>query len=149
GPNLPPDDPNSVLVLVQTEPAGARVVFVPLHPDTGEPEAERAVQPSPEQRTPLEIKLAPGPYFVEAALGDGRFHQVFRQVPLTGQRLTTGFFPHRGWTVRDDGTVELPTIQIPGADVTTRMARFEGSRNFLMGSDELAEARPPHVQPVA
>jgi serine/threonine protein kinase/formylglycine-generating enzyme required for sulfatase activity len=148
GPGAGPPPALGVHVQVSTEPEGAMVVFVPLHPDTGEPEAERAVRPPPGQTTPLQMELAPGPYFVEAATADGRFHQVYRQIPQTGQLSAYGF-RHRYWEVRDDGTVELSVIRIPAANVMANMTRFEGSKNFLMGSNELAEAQPPHVQPVA
>jgi eukaryotic-like serine/threonine-protein kinase len=152
GPPPPePPEPPTVTVLVTTEPVGATVVFVPLHPDTGEPEKERAVRPPPGKTTPLEIELAPGPYFIEAEIEAGtvkhRFHQVYRQVPQPGQ--THASFPHRGWAMMPDGKVEIPEIKIPEADVTAKMTRFNGSRDFLMGSAHLTGAQPPHVHPVA
>jgi hypothetical protein len=149
-PDASADGSNTALIFVKIEPTGTRVVFVPLHPDTGEPEGERAVRPPPGQTTPLPIRLAPGPYFVEAATADGqRFHQVYREVPLPGQTLSGGIFPHRSWIRRDDGAVELPAIKIPEANAVANMARFPGGKHFILGCDELAEAQPPHVQSVA
>src|SRR5262249_55968426 len=115
----PAPQPVMVPVLITTEPPGARVVFVPLHPDTGEPETERAVRPPNDERTPLRINLAPGLYFVEAQLdtADKQFHQVYRQVPEVGQD-TTGFFRHGSWQRCEDGTVELPPITMPTAAQT-------------------------------
>jgi serine/threonine-protein kinase len=144
-----PELPRNVTVHIVTEPPGASVVFVPLHPDTGEPEREHTVRPPRGQTTPLQIELAPGPYFVEAGMPDGRFHQVYREIPLPGQRLSGGIFPHRSWIRRDDDSVELPVIKILQASTVAKMARFPGSKNFILGCDELAEAQPPHVQPVA
>jgi serine/threonine-protein kinase len=139
-------EPRHMIVQVTTEPEGAMVVFVPLHPDTGEPQKEQAVRPPPGRTTPLQIELAPGPYFVEAAV-DGRFHQVYRQIPLPGQ-VSRVRFPHWHWEVRDDGMIALPVIKIPAAGVDAKMASFPGSATFMMGDDEAAGAQPQHVQPV-
>jgi serine/threonine-protein kinase len=100
-----PEPPHNVIVHITTDPPGAQVVFVPLHPDTGEPQGELAVRPPQGQITPVQIELAPGPYFVEAQLGKGRFHQVYRQVPLPG-KPSPGSFPHLTWVVSEHGSIE-------------------------------------------
>jgi formylglycine-generating enzyme required for sulfatase activity len=140
-------EPQKQTVWLTTEPAGAMVIFVPLHPDTGEPQEQWAVRPPPGQTTPLEIELPPGTYFVEAALTNGQFHQVYREVPMSGQEQGSPF-PHKAITVRGDGVRELRAIKIPAAGVTGPMARFLGSNDFIMGCNDLPEAQPPHVHPV-
>src|SRR5262249_31478872 len=76
-----------------------------------------------------------------------RFHQVYRQIPLPGQ-TNWQRFPHHGWDLREDGTIELPAIKIPAPNVVARMARFKGDLEFRMGAEDVPSAEPAHVNPV-
>jgi len=80
-------------VLVTTEPAGARVAFVPLDQRTGEPNPDAAGIIRPPETTPLTIDLKPGQYFVEAVLpGSGDtpdIAEVFRTVSKPGAKSST------------------------------------------------------------
>jgi serine/threonine protein kinase len=139
-------------VFITTEPAGARIVFVPLHPDTGEPVPERAIRSRPGQTTPMKLNLPPGQYIVEVDIGGGtpihRFHQVYRQVPEPGQAPSSAVSPYNPWKWRDDGTAELRIIKLPANDVIAKMARFQGAPDFILGAKVPAEASPPHMHPV-
>ncbi|MCE9554341.1 MAG: protein kinase [Planctomycetes bacterium] len=104
-------------ITLETKPPGARVVFVPLHPSTQEPEAEKAVYPT--MRSPVNAEIKPGDYLVVAALDDGRFHEVYRRVPKDSSEIVnqrTG-----GWHRSGEGIV-LNTINIPDLNVTEGMA---------------------------
>jgi formylglycine-generating enzyme required for sulfatase activity len=129
-------------VLVTTEPAGARVVFVPLHPETGVPDPAHAVRSLPGQTTPLTLDLPAGQYFVEAETQDHRFHQVYREIPKLGEQLSDLLFAHRKALRQEDGTIEIATIKIPKMTVTARMARHEGARPFHMGDKNNPQATP-------
>jgi len=131
-------------VAILTKPAGARVALVALDEITGEPDPQRVTRP--DERTPLRVELAPGDYFVVAALRDGRFHEVFRHVPEGGARAGVGNYGN--WKILDDGTVRPTTIQIPEPSVVDGMVRLEGSEDFEMGV-EGSRTTPLHRRPVA
>lgn len=102
------------LIRLATEPPGAKVLFVPISQLDGEPDPKRAVQAT--GVSPVEIKLAPGEYWVEAVLPDGRFHEVVRGVPKLGAlrdnyRLQTA----------TNGAFALPDVKIPDKNVTADM----------------------------
>ena len=73
-------------VYVTTEPAGARVAFVPIDERTGEPNPDPAVIARPSGTTPLTVELKPGRYFVEAVLpgsDEPDFAEVYITIPRT------------------------------------------------------------------
>jgi serine/threonine protein kinase/formylglycine-generating enzyme required for sulfatase activity len=142
----PPDGKH--LVLLTTEPAGALVVFVPLDKNTGEPRADEAVRPARKATTPVKVRLLPGMYFVEAALPDGRFQQVYRAVPDPDapEWAVPGSYRHTRWALQADGSIELPSVKLPDRDVVRGMALFAGAEDFVVGSDRLPPglATPHH-----
>lgn len=119
---ISPIEPRSVRI--NSVPPGANVVFVPLSPNDGEPIAARAIKA--QNVSPVQVTLAPGDYWVEAVLPDGRFHDVLRHVPKHGE-LSLRVENHLKWTVDKDGKVELPEIAIPEKDVTERMLLVDTS----------------------
>jgi formylglycine-generating enzyme required for sulfatase activity len=127
-------------VHVTTDPPGAKIALVPLHPDTGYPVVEKMIRPT--QVTPVTVRLPVGEYLVEAQLGDNRFHEVFRVIPWPDQVQENNNCPHLTWVDRPDASVDLPTITIPPAAVTQDMVRFEGGQ-FTMGAAYL-KIVPPH-----
>jgi formylglycine-generating enzyme required for sulfatase activity len=132
-------------VRLTTEPAGARVVLVPLDPDTRAPRPEAALRT--EDRTPLTLEHVPaGEYLVVAEAAGHGFHEVYRVVPVPGA-IPDADFRHTWWVVRPDGTVELPPIDIPPAGVPDGMAYFAGGE-FTMGSPHV-QGSPPHRRRVA
>jgi len=134
GPPVPPF-PKPVLqrVRIVTEPASARIAVYGFDPKYGLVDPDQAVHP--EGRTPVEIELWSGDYFVVAVLDDGRFHEVCRHVPRDIQAMPTNPYNHTRWYVWDDGSVVLPEIKIPAASVTDEMALFDGSDDFAVGRE--------------
>ena len=96
-------------VAITTDPAGARLAIVRLNPMTAEPDPAQLARPR--GRTPLEVSLQPGDYLIVAALGDGRFHEVYRRIPAD-DRGPLSPLPHLRWELDRNGTVRLPTINI-------------------------------------
>ena len=131
----------SLTVRATTIPSGARVVFVPVDEQTGDPEPDRAVRPTGGRRTPLTIDLLPGVYLVEAQVESYGFHEVQRIVVAKDSPLSwldSGIAS----VELDDGTLEIPAITIRPEELSRRgMARFEGGE-FTMGSPKF-----PHTAP--
>lgn len=130
-------------VLLDTNPPGARAVFVPLDQTDGEPRPERAIRPT--TMTPVRVPLPPGDYLVEVGIVGLGFHEVFRHVPHPGE--TPGALRHARSIRLRNGSVELPSIEIPAVAATVGMARFEGSESFVMGTDRIKWV-PPHVRKI-
>jgi len=120
-------------VVIATNPPGARLAFVPLD-ELGQPIEAAIVRPR--GTTPLEEKLTPGPYLIEAVLPNGDFHQVYRVV--SDERIDgRGGHNHNSWELRSDGTFVLPEINIrSSAQVTRNMTYFAGG-TFQMGDNEI------------
>ena len=121
--------PASRRVVLRTEPAGARIVIVPVSDLDGTPQAERLIDAG---RSPVSLELAPGDYWVVADLPGYGFHEVLRHVPEPHEM--PGFLRHLRWTLRSD-TVELRSIRIPVAPVHEGMAFFSGGRSVRMGTN--------------
>ena len=105
--------PNSVHVInvsLNTEPAGATVVFYPLDKSTGEPLISQAVRP--QEKSPINEDLLPGDYLVVAALPDGRFHEVYRHVPRE-VGMEQRFYLHSMWKVLSKNAISLFPVEIP------------------------------------
>ncbi len=146
GSNPPSPAPTQVYrtVHVQTDPPGARVVLVPLDPDTGFPQPEKAILA--DAKTPVTIQDVPaGEYLVEAVVAEDRFHEVYRTVPQPGEQNDVD--PIRGAGERPDGTIDLPIIKVPPATVTRGMAFFKGGE-FTVGAEDVP-AVPPHRREVS
>lgn len=97
-------------VTLETEPAGATVVFYPLDAATGEPVISRAIRPS--EKSPVSLTLPAGDYLIVTALPDGRFHEVYRHVPRDAN-MTPRFYPHCLWTRTSSSSVSLYPVTIP------------------------------------
>lgn len=143
-------------VEIDTEPTGATVVFVPRDPFTGEPLADKAVRPS--GKSPVNVDLPPGEYFVEAKLDDGRFHEVQRYIPRSALEFTDSY-RHRSWTKKskdkatgadedDKDTITLAKIVIPAADIVKGMAEFGGNPDFTVGIEEEMAFIPGHKRQI-
>jgi formylglycine-generating enzyme required for sulfatase activity/tRNA A-37 threonylcarbamoyl transferase component Bud32 len=141
-------------VVLDTQPTGARVAFVPLDPTTGEPLASNAIRPP--GTTPQTVpKVPPGDYLVVVELPkSGRFHEVLRHVPgpqdlVKIDRLSV--LAHYYWSVLPDGRVALPGVAIPFEEVATvGLARFEGDPAFLLGASDRRiglKQHPVRVEP--
>lgn len=102
--------PGLVRVRIDTEPPEAVLAYIPLDETHHLPRLE-ATTFAASKKT---VRLAPGPYLVEAVDSNGGFHQVWRCVP--DERTTADRrFPHLRWDVAADGAIELPAISIPKA----------------------------------
>jgi serine/threonine-protein kinase len=125
-------EPVRHLVKITTDPdEGATMVFVPLHPVTGEPQPEKAV--APREKSPVSVKLAPGQYLVVAYLNHARFHEVIRRVPNDPTDIPSGY-AHNSWTQGKSGGLELRSVTLFDSAVTEqRMVRFAGSDDFVVG----------------
>lgn len=124
-------------VRLATEPPGARAVFVPLDPFSGEPQGGKRVRLG--KNTPGTVELEPGDYLVVVALKEHGFHEAYRHVPDDDEMRASPkgghvAWRHLNWIATDDGQIKWPTIRIPiKAEVERGMARFEGG-TFLMGN---------------
>jgi serine/threonine protein kinase/formylglycine-generating enzyme required for sulfatase activity len=141
---LRPDSKSTVVtrtIRLETEPGGAAVTLVPINPENGALDAERAIHVR--ERTPLRLKNVPvGDYLVEVVLDSRSFHEVYRSVPKPG---TPPIFPHGTWDEDPDGTVALKRITIPVGN-TGDMVLLEGG-DFDMGFPALGY--PTHRRTVA
>lgn len=133
-------------VSLATDPPGARVAFVPLSTETGEPELHRKVLAP--GFSPVEVDLLPGDYFVVAVLEDGRFHEVYRRVPKPGALETQTEFYHLHPKSLTEDQVVLEDVQIPAEDIAKGMTRIEGSENFPFGFSGSREI-PPYTVSIA
>jgi eukaryotic-like serine/threonine-protein kinase len=137
-------------VHLETDPAGAKVALVPLSPDDGTPQFDKALQPS--GVTPITIpKVPPGDYLVIVEVENHGFHEVYRRVPEPGEKsptLQTKGFPHTIFDERDDKSIDLPRITVPRSDVSAEMALFPGGQ-FIMGAADFGPLlAPPHQRSV-
>jgi len=133
------------IVRLATNPVGAKVVFVPLDENLGEPLPDKAIRPR--RRTPLTQELPAGDYLVVAVLDDGRFHEVYRRVPRDTETLA-GVHSHLRWEVKSDRSVRMPGIAIPEEGVTSGMAIITGAspdESFYMDCHELTVADYRHL----
>ena len=117
-------------VTIDTDPPGARVAFVPLNRETGEPNMDRKVLAP--GFSPVEVDLLPGDYFVVAVMLDGRFHEVYRHVPAKTDSLLVNH-NHSGSETLSDGRIRLPNIVLPDDDVTGGMTLVTGNKYFPFG----------------
>jgi eukaryotic-like serine/threonine-protein kinase len=132
-------------VALETEPPGARVVFYGLDERTGEPDPGQRIEAP--MRSPVELELLPGDYFVVAALDDGRFHEVYRHVPPLDAGLVDGTKRYYTHPEVPDGIVMQP-FGIPDASVTDGMLLVEGSDRFRMGDGREPDL-PQHIRRLA
>lgn len=140
-----PSDPlPTVVAHLNTVPEGAEVVFYPLDLQSREPDESKPIRPG--DKTPLSVSLRPGDYLVVAALDDGRFHEVYRRIPESST-TPPGIYGHQNWSARDDGSIDIPVIEIPPAGMIADMAFFPGSETFLAG-DPNEPALMQHLRPV-
>jgi serine/threonine-protein kinase len=150
--------PEKCVVTLKTNPGDARVVFVPIDRETGEPILSRRVRAA--TTSPVKLKLVPGRYLVVADVSGHGFHEVYRTVPTQNDRNVErstlgpsnywygGDYLHRKWHELDDGGIELPPIEIPSAGMAAiGMTEFPGG-TFTMGDNDL-QSVPEHPRTVA
>ena len=132
-PGKPIPSPTARRVALATQPAGAQVVLIPLHPTTGMPQSEQAVSAG---TSPIDLKCEPGDYLVVAHQDDQLFHEVYRHVPAEHEKLP-GIYPHLAWNQSED-TIQLPTVVLfDTAELAASMLRVAGG-SFNMPSTDLA-----------
>jgi hypothetical protein len=154
----PVPEPASVPVVVRkvrvrTEPPGARVALVPLNPDHGTLDFDKALQT--DGKTPVTLPdVPPGDYLVVVEVPGHGFHEVFRRVPEPGEKsptlLSKRFFPHSTFPEEPDGTIDMPLIRVPKSDASEGMVLFLGGE-FPMGMADPHFApiyAPPHLRRV-
>lgn len=130
-----------------TVPAGATLTLYPLHPETGEPQRLKVIEP--QELTPVELDLAPSDYLVVAIPKEAgyAFHEVYRRIPGPTAGLP-GVYRHTRWSIREDGVAVIPEIELPSDTVIEGMALIEGDDSFVLGS-ETVPGVPPHPHPMA
>lgn len=106
-PEVVPD--GHVAVAIETHPPADWIHFTPYHRSVRIP-----IQNSDGYtvRGAGQLTMPPGLYRVSAGDSQGRFHEVWRFVDDSGNDAIDNFFPHRMWTVDEDGTVTLPGFHI-------------------------------------
>ncbi len=92
----------------------------------------------------MEIKLTPGDYWVEVLWPDGRFHDVFRHVPCRGEK-SFGSENHLRWTETADGTVEVPDVEVPRADIAESLMLID--RQEELAADDSKNDQSPKLEP--
>jgi eukaryotic-like serine/threonine-protein kinase len=133
-------------VHITTDPAGARVAFLPINTVTGLPDTEKKFLAS--TPSPLEMDLPDGDFLVVAVLPDGRFHEVQRHVPGKDESQSLQeSYNHRFYRRGPDDSIELPLITIPHLSVSEDMTLIPGSENFLAGVKD-SRLLPQHVQQI-
>jgi formylglycine-generating enzyme required for sulfatase activity len=131
-------------VQIVTQPPGAQVVLVPLHPDTGTFVEDRLIRAR--GKTPVTVANVPiGRYLVVVALEGHGFHEVYRTV-ASHSAFPDGT-PQGSWDKRADGTLALHEITIPQSEIVNGMALFEGG-DFMMDPERVNQA-PPHERTIA
>jgi serine/threonine protein kinase len=122
-------------ILLETNPSGARVVFVPRDEQTGESLGTKAVRPN--HRSPIRQELRPGNYLVVADLGNGRFQENYFEVPRHGSKVIVDGM-RKNLLAAADGTLRLGTIKIPPLSVTDGMALVTSTSDPAGGTEQVA-----------
>ena len=135
--------PQLVKCRIVTEPPGADIVVWGFHPQFGILDKDQRYPGA--TKSPVEIDLPPGDFFVVADLGDGRFHEVMRHVPQDSSVLPDGV-RYRIFKRMPDGTVELRAIEIPPLGITDGMATVNAAERFPMGTSN--EELSAHIRSV-
>lgn len=94
-------------VEIDTSPSGARLAIVPLNRRTGEPTSNAQAVILPRKLTPLQIRLKPGTYLIEALLPNGKRPPDFAEVYRTIAPVDMLPSAHS-----DDGVDEGPPVHI-------------------------------------
>ena len=135
------------MVEFTTDPSGCEITAVAIDPNTGEPDPTNIQHAT--GRTPLTMRLVPGNYLIVAVLEEKWFHEVYRHVPLYGERNEPGTFPHQQASgVNPSGAVISRVIQIPRPDVILGMGFVQGTdRLVLPESPASGTPRSWHIPP--
>ena len=125
----PPD--GAVRVVITTDPPADRLVFIRYDEFLRVPHQTGQVV---ESEPAAETWLQPGMYRVHAFDADGRFHEVWRQVPEEHEGSSRDqLYPHASWKVVEDGRVDLPSFRIfRDEDVIVPTAEVKGG-TYTMG----------------
>jgi serine/threonine-protein kinase len=118
-------------VLVETIPAGARIVLWKIDESTNEPDPDERIEGP--RRSPFAISLEPGRYLVVAVLDDGAFHEVYRTVPDNPRNASMKYLYSHWERDPDADIVRWKPILILGKAVRNEMILVEGSGSFLQG----------------
>ncbi len=128
-------------VLIKTYPAGARVVCVPLDPNTGEPQGDKRVFAS--TLSPATMRLEAMDYLVVAEVEGHGFHEVIRHVPTTKESEVPREFAHMSWKWRNEGGLDWPPIVIPTTDSNRiEMVRLTGGQIEIIPLPGFAAPEP-------
>lgn len=123
-------------VKIDSDPSGASVIITPIHPKTQVVEVEKKYEL--EGVTPVEVKLEPGQYEIQAYIKGSGNQVVLRTVPSKGVEIMTGM-RHSFSNTDADGVVLLPKISIADDKVLMKnrpMTLFEGDPEFNTGLDD-------------
>jgi serine/threonine-protein kinase len=137
-------------IRIETEPANAQLAVVPLDPQTGYPDGNKAHRPK--QRSPAVVEKVPaGEYLIVAALEDGAFHEVYRRVPNTLDQPESLGFDAPLWDESNDKVVRLKRIRIPPLGAVTPGMSYREGGSFIMGPIKVPaeNASMPHRHVVA
>lgn len=105
-------------VVLDTEPPGASVTFIPTSDLSGEPIHSKAISAG---SSPVRVQLEPGRYLVVAVSSETEFHEVERTVPRYPTDPSQGL-NHLAWVLTPEREVRLPKIIIPTSVVAVPMA---------------------------
>ena len=99
------------MILLDTVPTGANVLFVPVDPITGSPLPDQKVNAG---KSPVEQLLLPGDYLVVAYTKTDFFHEVYRHVPtLEESNGLPAIHRHHRWNAsREKNVLGLPTVTL-------------------------------------
>lgn len=135
-----------MLVSINTQPEGAKVIFVPLDPRTGDPRPENKVATGP---SPIKQMLLPGDYLVVAYMDDEFFHEVYRHVPDEEESKTLPKVQrHLNWFVTPDGPIKLPTVTLfHQQEVTKDMVKPTENSHVYLDQTEITVGQYRSVIP--
>lgn len=132
--SLPEDGKKEVFL--ESEPAGAKVAFIPLDPKTGIPQPEQIVHAR--GVTPVAERLLPGDYLVEVYMedGSGRFHEVYRRVPKDHEAMSVNnSFSQWRRDRKNPGKIIWSLVSVPELSVVDGMVLVPGNEQFLAGKE--------------
>ncbi len=138
-----------VEVLIDSDPPGAEITFIPLDEKTGLPKPEDAVKTTAtmHDNDPCQTTIVPPGRYLVVAVNSETFHEVFRTVPSATDLTPKSPYSHRAWWRLEDGRIELNYIlmNFDHTALTKNMAKFGGAKRFQVGDPTLDQNPPMDV----
>lgn len=122
-------------VTITTDLPGARFAAVALDGLAGPAHPPPA---SSGETTPSDVWLKPGDYLIVVEWPDRRFHEVYRHVPVVGEKPRMPW-NHVNWSGDDNSKIVLDQIRVPPQGVEDDMALIEGTDLFSPGMDPVTK----------